>query len=567
MALFFQRDATLKVFPNDRDGVFTAGTDLAFQIPLLEGFSFSQSTNSSEITLSEMESTTGDSRRGRKMFNDSLAPVEWSFSTYLRPYLASDNSVSTSWQDEKQHLVDEVLWNALLAKSRIGDVAADAQRVDRINVTNQGSGYTSTPTVAVTAPAAQTFATSAVTVSDNTIAIFPTINSTAQRVFLVGDKVLYTEGSSAIGGLTTGTQYFVVFSDAANGKVKLSATSGGAVINLTGQGAGTASLTGETATAEAVVTHSATSAAQNKVTAVNVTFGGSGYNAAPTVSFSGGGGSSAAATAVLGQSEDAIDTRGGDVNTPLVMDSSRSNKSALNTMTLEFNMGNEVYYSLNKAVCNSATINFDVDGIATVEWSGMAATISSATSAAGAARTVSEGGTSADTENFIRNRLTAMTIAPVDGGASEVTPFNTSYDLTLTGGSISIENNISYLTPEELGVVNKPIEHVTGVRNIGGSFTCYLATGTGGSKEFFDDLVSTQGLDIVTHDFAVTFKVGGSSETPRVEFTMPHCHVEVPSHSIEDVVSLETTFSSLQSNMESRSADDLTITSYGVALS
>ena len=63
MALFFQRDATLKVFPNDRDGVFTAGTDLAFQIPLLEGFSFSQSTNSSEITLSEMESTTGDSRR------------------------------------------------------------------------------------------------------------------------------------------------------------------------------------------------------------------------------------------------------------------------------------------------------------------------------------------------------------------------------------------------------------------------------------------------------------------------------------------------------------------------
>ena len=119
MALFFQRDATLKVYPNDRDGVFNTTNDKAYQIPLLEGFSFRQSTNSSEITLSEMESTTGDSRRGRKMFNDSLAPVEWSFSTYLRPYLASDNSVSTSWQDEKQHLVDEVLWNALLAKSMV----------------------------------------------------------------------------------------------------------------------------------------------------------------------------------------------------------------------------------------------------------------------------------------------------------------------------------------------------------------------------------------------------------------------------------------------------------------
>ena len=120
MALFFQRDATLKVYPNDRDGVFNTTNDKAYQIPLLEGFSFSQSTNSSEITLSEMESTTGDSRRGRKMFNDSLAPVEWSFSTYLRPYLAASTG-STSWADGKQHLVDEPLWNALLAKSRIGE--------------------------------------------------------------------------------------------------------------------------------------------------------------------------------------------------------------------------------------------------------------------------------------------------------------------------------------------------------------------------------------------------------------------------------------------------------------
>ena len=559
MALFFQRDATLKVYQNDRDGVFNTSTDKAYAVPLLEGFSFSQSTNSSEITLSEMESTTGDSRRGRKMFNDSLAPVEWSFSTYLRPYLAA-SSGATSWADGKQHLVDEPLWNSLLAKSRIGDVGTTTKRVDRINVTNAGSGYTSVPTVTVAAPAAVAIATSDVSTANNTL-------TDSGDFFLVGDKVTYSNaGGTSITGLTSGNQYFVV-SVASGGVIKLSETSGGAVINLTGTGNNSQTLTGETATAEAVVTQSTTSSTRQTVEAVNVIFGGSGYASAPSVSFSGGGGSSAAATAVLGQSEDAIKTRGGDVNTPLVMDSSRSNKSALNTMTLEFNMGSDLIYKLNKAVCNSATINFDVDGIATVEWSGMAATITAASSHTAAAKTVTEGGTSADTENFIRNRLTAMTIAPVDGGASEVSPINASYDLTLTGGSISIENNISYLTPEELGVVNKPIEHVTGVRNIGGSFTCYLASGTGGSKEFFEDLVSTQGLDIVTHDFAVTFKVGGSSETPRVEFTMPHCHVEVPTHAIDDVVSLETTFSSLQSNMESKSADDLTITSYGVALS
>ena len=118
MALFFQRDATLQVYPNKSDGTFPSASK-AFAIPMLEGFSFSQSTNSSEITLSEMESTAGTSRRGRKMFNDSLAPVEWSFSTYIRPYIASSTAVSgstISWADQQVHLVDECLWNSLLSK-------------------------------------------------------------------------------------------------------------------------------------------------------------------------------------------------------------------------------------------------------------------------------------------------------------------------------------------------------------------------------------------------------------------------------------------------------------------
>ena len=53
MALFFQRDATLQVYPNKADGTFPASSQ-AFAIPMLEGFSFSESTNSSEIPLSEM---------------------------------------------------------------------------------------------------------------------------------------------------------------------------------------------------------------------------------------------------------------------------------------------------------------------------------------------------------------------------------------------------------------------------------------------------------------------------------------------------------------------------------
>jgi hypothetical protein len=67
-----------------------------WEIPVLDGFSFSQSVNTSEVTLQEMSATGGVSRRGRVMFNDSVAPAEWSFSTYARPFIA-DALASLPW--------------------------------------------------------------------------------------------------------------------------------------------------------------------------------------------------------------------------------------------------------------------------------------------------------------------------------------------------------------------------------------------------------------------------------------------------------------------------------------
>ncbi len=483
MALYFQRDTTLRVYPNKADGTRNNAADDAFVIPVLEGFSFSQTTNSSEVTISEMESTGGTSRRGRKSFNDSLAPVEWSFSTYLRPFLSSTATTAGLYLSTtaEQHVVDEVLWNALLAKGRLGEATGE---VDRITVTMNSGVYSAAPTVTI-------------------------------------------------------------------------ASSG--------------SGTGATATA---VLFGSAHANAGKLSHINVTASGSSYaTGTTTVTLSApASGTAATAVAVIGAGEDSLKSRG-VADAALVMDSSRSNKAALNTFFLEFDVGGSTVYQLNKAVVNSATINFEVDGIATVEWSGSAATITSPAPAAfttlsGTARAVTEGGTSADTGNFIRNRLTSLSVDPVDGGLSDITAFQTggalnAYGVTLTGGSITIENGIEYLVPEELGVINKPIEHVTGVRNISGSFTCYLASGTNGSKEFFEDMTSTGALDVVAHDFGLVFKVGGASGTPRVEFSMPHCHIEVPSHSVEDLISLETNFSALQSDMESNSPDDMTISFYG----
>ena len=107
--LYFSRDTE----------VFVKIGSAIWEIPVLDGFSFSQGTNTSEITLNEMADASGNSKRGRQMFTDSYAPAEWSFSTYARPFAsAADASGGVADTAAKHHAVEEVLW-ALM----VGDAA------------------------------------------------------------------------------------------------------------------------------------------------------------------------------------------------------------------------------------------------------------------------------------------------------------------------------------------------------------------------------------------------------------------------------------------------------------
>lgn len=58
--------------------------------------------------------------------------------------------------------------------------------------------------------------------------------------FIDGDPVYYEEGTGAIGGLTDGTVYYVIYTDA--NTIQLEATVGGGAIDLTSTGTGTANL-------------------------------------------------------------------------------------------------------------------------------------------------------------------------------------------------------------------------------------------------------------------------------------------------------------------------------------
>ena len=255
--------------------------------------------------------------------------------------------------------------------------------------------------------------------------------------------------------------------------------------------------------------------------------------------------------------------------------------------------------------------DFDIDGIATINWSGMGSLISDQGTSVPTA-TVYEGINA--TNNFIRNRLTTLTAirdgvfntaATVGTGAAnqlvqgrrykiavvgdtnwnnlgadntpavgEIFTANSTaatgtsgtaqqenqYGLVLTGGNVTITNNITFLTPETLGSVNQPIGHITGSRTVGGSFTCYLNNETDSSAELFEDLLGD--ITTVTNNHTLKFDIGGlSPNLPRVQMSMASCHLELPSHSIDDVISLETTFHALPSAIDL--TDEITVKYFG----
>src|SRR5210317_2389647 len=240
--------------------------------------------------------------------------------------------------------------------------------------------------------------------------------------------------------------------------------------------------------------------------------------------------------------------------TKATLSAANSNTVALNTFTIEVEMGSgksePVIYKLDNAVVNEVSIDFDIDGIATASWSGFASIITEESSMSTA--TIYEGTAAADTNNFIRNRLTDLAVT-----ATTAEDIVGTYTLTLTGGNITISNNMTFLTPETLGIVNQPLGHVTGTRSVTGNFTCYLNTPSSGasSADLFEDLI--EATTKITNSFDLAFSVGGSSNTPRMVINVDKAHLEVPTHSIDDIVSLEVNFHGLPTSVDT--TDEYTI--------
>lgn len=444
--LFFNRDTK----------VYLAQGGTIWELPVLNGYSFSQNTNSSNVTLSEMSDQFGRSRRGQRMFNDSLAPAEWSFDIYARPTIVSTY----------HRAPEEALWSSLFS-SRAWNLA------------NSTTGFGGTFTA---------------TFSGTTITLTFTGVDPSTKVS-VGDAINVT-GLTATTNAPNGT--FVVNS--------VNATT----LTYVAANAPTGTIT---------ATSGVVRAGQAASTTSQLDFTPAGSNKSALATFD--------LYFVLGANK--VITEGGTAN-----------YTASDATTI---------YKIEGCCVNEATMNFDVEGISTISWSGMGKLISE--QAAYDASSALQIGL-ASTSNMIRTRLTSATLVGVSP-----TQVAKTYNITLTGGSITISNNMTFLTPESLGVVNQPLGHVTGGRSVSGSFTCYADELDNGSIELYEDMLLA--TTAVTNKFQVAFNVGGST-APYVQFDMGQCHLEVPSVNIDDVIGYEVNFTALPSTISG--TDELTKVRY-----
>lgn len=259
-----------------------------------------------------------------------------------------------------------------------------------------------------------------------------------------------------------------------------------------------------------------------------------------------------------------------------------SNFATASEYHIYFKMDN-VIYQVSNATVNQATIDAAVDGIATTTWTGFgtnlielrgdprdnAVATFGGTLNAGTTLTANSNAyeTTADASyhpwnsynvsgsiasaSFIKNRLSTIDVkhAPSAVGAG------VDFTFPVTALSFDYNNNITYLTPEELASLNSPIGQFAGARAISGSLSAYLRGGSDNTAQFLKQIVEdTRTSSAVTSN--ANLKIGGAT-APFFALNMPSVQFEIPTHSIDDVIGVSVNFLAQETNKGT--GDELTI--------
>lgn len=575
-------DATTGVVPN---GGFNSNN--TYELQVLDGFTFSQNTNTETITVAETGTTPV---RGQQSFNTSLAPVDFSFSTYIRPKLVTGTP-------NKITAEDSVLWNALFSSKALSTSPL-------VTIGGGGAGGTLTATTGLAYNAASGVLT--ITGSSLPTASLP-VNEVVTLSGIVSTGGAPSEELNGVGTVTTssGTSITITlitgtFNTAAGATTFTTTTS----TTFTAARHGSASPQIGTLNRDSITATSVSYAFNNTTGNGLLTIAGAAlptYTVGDRVVIGGIAQSSLSAGTI------------GDVNQPAEVVTTSSTSLTLNllnpstgtvtfiasvpaftitkcawaevtpTYSLVSTAASDVQqlqkfgllflvdnaaYAVDNCVLNQASIDFAIDGITTVAWTGQATavrrlnstgvTVSTGTPSSGVALFTNTGLSSTNKgvygrftakisdANYISNKLSLVNMVSINSvknsaGSTIMTAGDDYSNIAITGGNITINNNITFLTPALLGTVNKPATYYQGTRAITGNITAYLKTGgTRNTDELMQDLLEASSANPELM-MSMAINVGGTSG-PRVVLEMPSTVMTIPTIDVQQVISTTINF-------------------------
>lgn len=391
-----------------------------FEVPVLNGYSFSQKTDQQTIQINEAGATPN---RAQRSFNTKLNPVDWSVSTYMRPRLTTAAAAVTA--SEVTGLAGVASFTHATAHGMV-----DGDFVTISGATPAGFNKTGIP-VEVTSATVFKYRVSAATTGTAT----GTITAAKAAVVTCVERHLWNSLVGTMG-----------LDDPANTSPAWAQASGSAALSM-----------------------------------------------------------------------------------------SQSDTQTLAPFAFIFKVDN-TYYKVNQCSVNQATVSFGIDQISQIAWTGFGTTYAEITDTDALAELPAIAQANS-TANFITNKLSTVTLWAGINATS-----GTEYTLPLTGGEITINNNLNYLTPEVLGIVNSSIGYYTGTRAVQGNMMAYLRTGAGNNTgKLLTDILATSASTPETQ-FTLTVEIGGKTNATRVEFNVAGAMLQIPTIDIQDIVSTTINF-------------------------
>lgn len=219
----------------------------------------------------------------------------------------------------------------------------------------------------------------------------------------------------------------------------------------------------------------------------------------------------------------------------------------LNSVTLYYLVDTQ-WYRIEEVQINQAEISIDIDGIGLTNWTGQGTRITPLGTNAPFAHTTPDFTLSDEIcigASYIRNKLTTLYVRDNEDLST--------YNIPITGGTITINNNITYLTPSTLSKLDIPIGSFTGSFEVTGSLEAYLRTrDTGDTQDAAAELLAKliTARDI-TNSFTIGIEMGGRSSAgqPGVVAVMPRAHVSIPTTETADVLGTTIEFRGIPSNL------------------